>query len=146
MTTDAEVKWEEIGSLEQLNLGDEVEYRCTGDNKEFKYWGKVLEVAKNFRDEVVVVRMEGDWNLLPSSLTACGAKNKVTRKVVSFVWPKYVGACVLATKDDSVYHYVRVAESGRNEWVLAETGEFFAMWELDLISTGVTHRVLGRGY
>ena len=140
MTTDQKVKWEQIDSLEQLKLGDEIEYIRTTDHSEFKNWGKVIHVQKHD------VHVSGDWHLVPSSLDPYGYKAVLKRKVVSFVWPKYIGACVEATKDGSVFHYVRVAESGPNEWVLATTGEYFATWELDLISANYKHRVLGRGY
>jgi len=144
MTTDVKVTWEEIKSLETLKLGDELEYVSTGENREFKYWGKVIDIRKNNRDETSVVAMEGDWTLLPSTLKVPGAK--VTRKVVEFGWPDYIGACVEATwtGENLVFHYVRVAESGHNEWVVAETGEHYATWELDLISRNYTHRVISQ--
>lgn len=145
MTTEQKFKWEEIDSLEVLKLGDELEYVCPGTNKLFKYWGKVIDIQRK-SGETIAVRMEGDWTLLPSSLTDGRMNNSLTRKVVEFVWPDYVGACVQATGNDSVSHYVRLAPSGPREWVCAETGEFAATWELELISAKDAHRVIGRGY
>lgn len=145
MTTEQKFKWEEIDSLEKLALGDEVEYKCPGTNKEFKYWGKVIDIMrKRGSGEVAVVRMEGDWSVMPSSLTA--KDNKLTRKVAIFVSPDYMGACVESTRDGVVNHYVRVAASGHKEWVHAESGEFYATWEMELVTAHDERRVVGRGY
>lgn len=147
MTTDAEVKykWEDIDSLEVLKLGDELEYTCPGTNKEFRYWGKVIDIQRK-SGEIIAVRMEGDWTLLPSSLTDTRMQNKLTRKVVEFVWPEYVGTCVESTRDGAVNHYVRVAAWGPKEWVHAESGELYATWEMELVTAHDERRVLGRGF
>lgn len=140
MSTETEVKWEEIDDLSVLKIGDEVELVKRTDYSEYKHWGTVIDV----RD--TGVHVSGDWYILPSTLTTYGGAPVLKRKVAVFVWPDYVGACVEATKDDLVYHYVRLRGSGHNEWVVAENGEFYATWELEVISDGYTHRVLGRGY
>lgn len=145
MTTETEVKWEEITDLEQLKIGDELEYICPGLNKEFKYWGKVIDIQRS-GGLIPVVHMEGDWKLLPSSLTVRDGVNKLTRKVEVFVWPDYVGACVEVSKGDEVRHFVRVSAAGPNWWVIAETGEFFATWEVELVTNGYNLHVVGLGY
>lgn len=143
MTADTEVKykWEEINDLSVLKRGDEVELVKSTDHSEYKHWGTVIDV----RD--TGVHVSGDWYILPSTLTSYGGVPVLKRKVVVFEWPDYVGASVEAVRQDgTTYHYVRVAESGYKEWVCAETGEYSATWEMEMVCEGDTLRVVGRGY
>lgn len=145
MTNKTEEKWEKLDSLDSIKVGDYIEFSRGDDHRSFRYWGRVLKSDHAMGQDGYL--MEGDWYIYPSSLDPTQGKNlSLMRKVETFEWPDYIGACVESSLNGVTGHYVRVAESGHAQWVRAETGEYFATWELELTCEGTDLCVLGRGY
>lgn len=152
MTKTTEVEWEELDSLDQLKLDDEVEYKCLGSNREYRYWGKVIDIQRNLSGgtgEISLVRLEGDWTLVPSSFNAYDTKNLVTRKVVPLKFPTEAGSVITyGYRDDTLdaVTYVRIDDrADKAVWVMASNGERWAEWELELIHNNDTLTVVSDG-
>lgn len=130
-----EIEWEDV-TFEDLRIGDMVEYITRGSNREFKYWGKVLE-----KSSVYIFRVEGDWSLLASSWDQIkDGKGHIRRKVVEFELPHKIGAVVKYTGRDGETTFVRVRLGPHGDsWVQTSTGDYYASWEIDLLHS--KHRV-----
>lgn len=134
MTTETEVEWEDV-TYDELRVGDDIEYVNLGVNREFKYWGKVLNM------DMDSFRIEGDWHILKSTWNQIqNGKGYIRRKVVEFQLPENVGAVVKFLWTDSDSTYVR-AESGTvgEVWIETNTGDRYATWEIELLHCN--HRV-----
>lgn len=141
MTTETEVEWEDV-TFEDLRIGDEIEYINRGVNREFKYWGKVIDKG------IDSFHMEGDWQILKSTWNQIkDGKGYIRRKVVEFKLPEKVGSVVKFPRTNSETTYVRVQQGTSNGefWVETGTGERYASWEIELLHSNDRVVVVSEG-